>query len=95
LTAPHQNPPQPPHPHLKHRAPTNPTQPQPPRYGQAGTPQLTVETSYDAAARTFTVTTRQRTPATNGQAEKVPVMIPVKVGWGWGGGGGGGWDGVG
>ena len=58
-----------------------PTPPLPPkkRYGQAGTPQLAVTTSYDAAKQTFTVAARQRTPATNGQPDKVPVMIPVKV----------------
>lgn len=28
-------------------------------YSQAGTPQLTVSTSYDASARTFTITTKQ------------------------------------
>ncbi|KAI8468066.1 MAG: hypothetical protein J3K34DRAFT_523265 [Monoraphidium minutum] len=49
-------------------------------YGQAGTPQLTVSTSYDAAAKTFTINTRQATPPTPGQPNKVPVMIPLKVG---------------
>jgi hypothetical protein len=50
-----------------------------PRYGQAGTPQLMVSTSYDAAKQTFTLTTRQRTPPTQGQPNKVPVLIPLKV----------------
>ncbi|GBF99642.1 peptidase M1 family [Raphidocelis subcapitata] len=49
-------------------------------YGQAGTPQLTVSTRYDAAKRTFEVKASQRTPPTPGQPEKVPVMIPIKVG---------------
>jgi aminopeptidase N len=50
------------------------------RYGQAGTPELTVSTSYDAAAKTFTITTRQRTPPTPEQPDKIPVLIPIKVG---------------
>lgn len=49
-------------------------------YGQAGTPQLSVSTAYDEAKKTFTVTARQATPPTPGQAEKLPVMIPVRVG---------------
>jgi len=49
-------------------------------YGQAGTPRLTVSTAYDAAKRTFTIRARQATPATPGQAEKGPVMIPLRVG---------------
>jgi aminopeptidase N len=39
-----------------------------------------VSTSYDAAKKTFTLTTRQKTPATQGQPNKVPVLIPLKVG---------------
>eukprot|EP00878_Enallax_costatus_P011824 GHUV01012345.1.p1 GENE.GHUV01012345.1~~GHUV01012345.1.p1 ORF type:complete len:544 (+),score=203.91 GHUV01012345.1:419-2050(+) len=49
-------------------------------YSQAGTPKLTVTTSYDAAKKTFTITTHQVTPPTNGQTDKIPVLIPVKVG---------------
>lgn len=49
-------------------------------YAQAGTPKLTITTSYDAAKKTFTLNTHQATPPTNGQADKVPVLIPVKVG---------------
>lgn len=49
-------------------------------YSQAGTPTLTVSTSYDAAKKTFTINTRQVTPPTNGQPDKVPVLIPLKVG---------------
>jgi hypothetical protein len=51
------------------------------RYSQAGTPQLAVSTSYDAAKKTFTITTKQKTPSTQGQPDKVPVMIPIKVRW--------------
>jgi len=48
-------------------------------YSQAGTPTLTVSTSYDAAKQTFTINTKQITPPTNGQPDKVPVLIPLKV----------------
>lgn len=51
-------------------------------YSQAGTPTLTVSTSYDAAKHTFTINTKQVTPPTNGQPDKVPVLIPLKVGRG-------------
>jgi aminopeptidase N len=53
-------------------------------YSQAGTPTLTVSSSYDAAKKTYTVTTKQVTPPTNGQPDKVPVLIPLKVGAGCG-----------
>ena len=49
-------------------------------YEQAGTPEVTVSTSHDAAKRTFTVTAKQRTPATPGQQEKKPVPIPIATG---------------
>jgi aminopeptidase N len=49
-------------------------------YGQAGTPEVTAEDSYDAAARRYTLTLRQRTPATPGQPEKAPLPIPVAAG---------------
>lgn len=48
-------------------------------YSQAGTPTLTVSTSYDAAKQTFTINTSQVTKPTNGQPDKVPVLIPLKV----------------
>lgn len=48
-------------------------------YSQAGTPTLTVSSSYDAAKKTFTINTKQVTPPTNGQPNKVPVLIPLKV----------------
>lgn len=50
------------------------------RYAQAGTPNLKVATSYDAAARTYTITATQSTPSTPGQAQKGPVPIPLAVG---------------
>lgn len=49
-------------------------------YSQAGTPQLTVMTGYDASAQTCTITTRQVTPPTKGQPDKVPVLIPICIG---------------
>ena len=49
-------------------------------YEQAGTPELTVTPSYDAAARTLTLVCSQRTPPTAGQASKVPVLIPIALG---------------
>ena len=50
------------------------------RYGQAGTPKLTISTEYDAAAKTFTIKSKQVTEPTREQTEKVAVLIPIKVG---------------
>jgi aminopeptidase N len=50
------------------------------RYGQAGTPKVTISTEYDAAAKTYTITASQVTEPTRDQSEKVPVLIPIKVG---------------
>jgi aminopeptidase N len=49
-------------------------------YSQAGTPELAIETAYDASARTLTLKASQHTPATPGQAAKQPVLIPIAVG---------------
>ncbi|BCA29809.1 aminopeptidase N [Metapseudomonas otitidis] len=49
-------------------------------YSQAGTPRLVVEDAYDTAARTYTLTLRQSCPATPGQTEKLPFVIPVELG---------------
>ena len=49
-------------------------------YSQAGTPELRVERHYDAAARTCTLTVRQRCPATPGQADKQPFHVPLALG---------------
>ncbi|HET6588068.1 MAG TPA: aminopeptidase N [Oleiagrimonas sp.] len=48
-------------------------------YGQAGTPRLSARGSYDADARRYTLTFSQRTPATPGQREKLPLPLPVKL----------------
>jgi aminopeptidase N len=49
-------------------------------YKQSGTPQLAVTSRYDAAARTFTLDFSQSCPATPGQAQKQPFVIPVRLG---------------
>lgn len=49
-------------------------------YSQSGTPRLQVEDSYDAAAKTYSLTFRQSCPATPGQKDKQPFVIPVELG---------------
>jgi aminopeptidase N len=49
-------------------------------YSQAGTPSLTVTTSYNAEAQTFRLKCRQEVPATPRQPEKEPMLIPLAVG---------------
>jgi aminopeptidase N len=49
-------------------------------YKQAGTPELTVEDRYDAAAKTYELTLSQATPPTPGQSEKQPLVVPVAIG---------------
>ncbi|HEY0646835.1 aminopeptidase N, partial [Phenylobacterium sp.] len=49
-------------------------------YEQAGTPRITLAGSYDEEARALELTLTQANPATNGQAEKRPVPVPVTVG---------------
>jgi aminopeptidase N len=46
-------------------------------YGQAGTPTVTAKGRFDQAAGTFTLTLAQSVPATPGQPEKLPMVIPV------------------
>lgn len=46
-------------------------------YSQAGTPQLTVTDSYDAATQTYKLTVKQSCPDTPGQSNKQPFMIPL------------------
>ncbi|MFP6848585.1 MAG: aminopeptidase N [Pseudomonas sp.] len=48
-------------------------------YSQAGTPRLEVSESYDAAANSYRLQFRQTCPATPGQAEKQPFVIPVEL----------------
>ncbi len=49
-------------------------------YKQSGTPQLAVTSRYDAADRTFILDFSQSCPATPGQAQKQPFVIPVRLG---------------
>jgi aminopeptidase N len=49
-------------------------------YDQAGTPRLTARGHWDAAARTYTLSLRQHTPATPGQTHKQPLVVPVRLG---------------
>ena len=49
-------------------------------YTQSGTPRLAVEEAYDPVAHTYSLTFRQSCPATPGQAEKQPFVIPVAMG---------------
>ena len=51
-----------------------------PWYSQAGTPSVNVTTSYDADAKTFSMTCEQTIPDTPGQKDKRPVLMPVAVG---------------
>ena len=48
-------------------------------YTQAGTPVLRVRGEYDAARSQYVLDIEQRTPATPGQPEKLPLHIPVRV----------------
>ncbi|SFE61820.1 aminopeptidase N [Roseivivax sediminis] len=47
-------------------------------YSQSGTPRLTLEESF--ADGTYTMTFRQHTPATPGQDDKAPQVLPIAVG---------------
>ena len=49
-------------------------------YGQAGTPEVKITTSYNADEKTYTMNVTQKTPSTPGQPDKVPVLIPLKLG---------------
>jgi aminopeptidase N len=49
-------------------------------YSQAGTPKLSIEGSYDAEAKHFTLAVSQGCPPTPGQLEKKPFYIPLRVG---------------
>ncbi|WP_066254934.1 aminopeptidase N [Hydrogenophaga flava] len=49
-------------------------------YSQSGTPRLQASGRYDAAERRYTLTLSQSCPATPGQSEKLPFVIPVALG---------------
>jgi aminopeptidase N len=49
-------------------------------YTQAGSPRVTVQASYDESAKTLALDISQSTAPTNGQANKLPVIIPIALG---------------
>ncbi len=49
-------------------------------YAQAGTPEITVDDTYDPEDGSYTLTVKQRTPPTPGQDHKGPLTIPLAVG---------------
>ncbi|GEK50745.1 aminopeptidase N [Vreelandella venusta] len=49
-------------------------------YSQAGTPEIDAHGEYDYAHGEYHLTLRQRTPATPGQADKLPLHIPIRMG---------------
>ncbi|HWE45125.1 MAG TPA: aminopeptidase N [Caulobacteraceae bacterium] len=49
-------------------------------YGQAGTPEVKIECDYDSAARSVSLTLKQATAPTPGQAEKRALPIPIRIG---------------
>lgn len=49
-------------------------------YHQAGTPEVSVEDSYDPATKRYSLTLRQKTKPTPGQPVKQPQVIPVAMG---------------
>lgn len=49
-------------------------------YSQAGTPEIAVTGSYDAAAQTYRLDVAQAVPPTPGQPTKEPMVIPLVVG---------------
>jgi aminopeptidase N len=49
-------------------------------YSQAGTPQLTVRDDYDPAVGRYTLHVEQACPATPGQSQKQPFVIPLAMG---------------
>ncbi len=49
-------------------------------YSQAGTPRVQAHGTYDAAAQTYTLSLQQHNPASAGQPEKLPQVIPLAIG---------------
>jgi len=49
-------------------------------YKQSGTPVLTVTSSFDEQAATYTLNFKQYCPDTPGQTDKLPFVIPVRLG---------------
>jgi aminopeptidase N len=49
-------------------------------YRQAGTPEISVQTDYNAEARTCTLHFTQSVPPTPGQPDKKPMVMPIAIG---------------
>ncbi|MGB0922177.1 MAG: aminopeptidase N [Alphaproteobacteria bacterium] len=49
-------------------------------YAQAGTPEISMASHYDAATKQFVVEVAQQTKPTPGQAQKQPMVIPLGLG---------------
>lgn len=49
-------------------------------WSQSGTPEVTVEATYDEAAQTFELTLKQSCPPTPGQPVKKPFHMPIRMG---------------
>src|SRR6266851_651701 len=49
-------------------------------YGQAGTPEITVEDHWDKTTKSYELSLAQKIPPTPGQAEKLPMLIPLAMG---------------
>lgn len=49
-------------------------------YGQAGTPEVTVDTAWDGERGELALTLRQHCPPTPGQPDKEPLLIPFAIG---------------
>src|SRR5271165_3856962 len=49
-------------------------------YEQAGTPEITIEDRWDKAKKSYELTVAQKVPATPGQPEKSPMLIPLAMG---------------
>ena len=49
-------------------------------YDQAGTPEVSIDDSYDAGTKQYRLTIRQTTKPTPGQPDKQPLVLPVAMG---------------
>ena len=49
-------------------------------YSQAGTPEIAIKGTYDAAAKKYTLSMEQEIPDTPGQTDKKPMHMPIAVG---------------
>ncbi|HWL71995.1 MAG TPA: aminopeptidase N [Geminicoccus sp.] len=49
-------------------------------YSQAGTPELTVQRSFDPGTGTLVLDIAQSTPPTHGQPDKQPLHVPIRMG---------------